>query len=170
MHSKVDRSKLEIYTLLMGEPALKSQTVQRGSVTVRVAKTHANLNAHAAQVLKSHSDLTLVEWRVIQLLSLYKEAPMSIIASELQIDKGQLSRRLSAMTAKGLVTSSPDANDQRKFILRLTGQSLTYVRKLSPIMDKLQSDLQAGVSDSDLDTFYRVLARFDANATKRGSA
>lgn len=139
----------------------------RSAVTIRMAKAQANLNAHATRFLKWHSSLTLVEWRIIQLLSNNGASSMSALAAELIMDKGQLSRRINAMIDKGLITSEQDQHDQRRNILHLTGQSIAYARELKPVMEERQSKLLAGIGDMDLKVFLRVLAKLDENASKR---
>ena len=139
----------------------------RSVLTFRMAKTQAALNAQATHILRSRSNLTLVEWRVIQILALYDEAPMSTLAAELRMDKGQLSRRVNAMIEKGLISSEQDSHDQRKNNLKLTPKSIAEARALKPVMEARQRALREGISKSDIDTFYRVLSEVETRANKR---
>lgn len=136
-------------------------------VTFRLAQTHNKLNAQATFLLKSSSGLTLVEWRIIQLLRLHEGATMSKLAAEVLIDKGQLSRKVSAMVAKGLITTQRDKSDQRKQKMHLTPTASAISDKMFPVMQKRQELLVEGVSDADLAAFFRVLAVIDKKAERR---
>lgn len=136
-------------------------------VTFRLSRTQNKLNAQAAHFLKTKSDLSLVEWRIIQLLRLYKGATMSKLATEVQIDKGQLSRKITAMIGKGLVTSEQDTEDHRKHRIHLTPKAHELSAQLMPIMQKRQELLVAGVTPDELETFFKVLAVIDTRAEQR---
>ena len=139
----------------------------RALLTFKIARTQASLNAQASHLLRQHSDLTLVEWRVIQLLSYFKEAPMSMLAAEAQIDKGQLSRRINTMIKKGLIEAEQDAVDQRRQILRLTQKSNNAAAAMRPIMEERQKQLREDISPEALDTFMEVLDKIERSAYRR---
>ncbi|MEM6306120.1 MAG: MarR family transcriptional regulator [Pseudomonadota bacterium] len=136
-------------------------------VTFRLARTQNKLNAQATAILKSRSDLSLVEWRIILIVQMLDGASMSQIASELQIDKGQLSRKVAAMTKKGLIFSQMDENDQRIQHLHLTPESKELAAQLTPVMQERQRRLLQGVEPRDAETFFRVLARIEKASGKR---
>lgn len=136
-------------------------------VTFRMSRTQNKLNAQANFLLKSQSDLSLVEWRVIQLLKLFDGASMSKLSAEVQIDKGQLSRKINTMVAKGLIVAKPDARDHRKQNLHLTPKAKAVSDAIMPLMQKRQALLLAGVSEAELETFFKVLAVIDQAADER---
>ena len=136
-------------------------------VTFRLARTQNKLNAQASYFLKSLSDLTLVEWRIIQLLRLHEGATMSKLAREVQIDKGQLSRKISKMVDKGLITTEQDDTDHRKQKVHLTVEALTLSDRLMPVMKGRQDMLLAGITESELETFFKVLTVIDTVSERR---
>lgn len=136
-------------------------------VTFRLARTQNKLNAQASVLLKHGSGLSLVEWRIIQLLRLSEGASMSALASDVQMDKGQLSRKIAAMIDKGLVTATPNAEDHRKQDLHLTAHALAISDKMMPIMQRRQDRLVAGISQKDLDVFFKVLGSIEDAAGAR---
>lgn len=136
-------------------------------VTYRLAQTQNKLNAQATHILKMHSDLTLVEWRVLQLVHLHAGASMTTLAGEVQMDKGQLSRKLSNMIEKGLIASARNPTDSRKQDLHLTPDGRTLLETLFPVMQKRQAMLVKDVSRDDLDVFLRVLANIEEASQTR---
>lgn len=139
----------------------------RSVLTFKLARAQARLSAQASHLLRKHSDLSLVEWRVIQLLLLYGETSMSVLANEFEIDKGQLSRKINSMIDKGLVVSERDPSDQRKQILSLTSKSVAVAKHMKPIMDERQKRLRAAISDAELTSFLDVLAKIENAAIIR---
>ena len=139
-------------------------------VTFRMSRAQNKLNAQATKILKSRSGLTLVEWRIIQLLKLFEGAPMTKLASEVQMDKGQLSRKIAAMLNKGLLTATPDETDNRKQTLRLTDKAMAINAAMMPIMQKRQDMLVSDVTDEELEVFFKVLGKIDEAAEIRDIA
>lgn len=139
-------------------------------VTFRMSRAQNKLNAQATQILKSRSGLTLVEWRIIQLLKLFEGAPMTKLAAEVQMDKGQLSRKIAAMLDKGLLTATPDETDNRKQTLRLTDKAMAINAAMMPIMQKRQDMLVSDVTDEELEVFFKVLGKIDEAAEIRDIA
>ena len=147
---------------------LKTATLGLTSfVTFKLSRTQNKLNAQANHFLKAHSDLTLVEWRILQLMRLFEGASMSQLATEVQMDKGQLSRKVAAMTKQGLITTNVCDNDHRKQDIALTDKANAMIENMMPIMKKRQQMLVDGISKEDLDTFFRVLSVIDEAAEFR---
>lgn len=136
-------------------------------VTFRLARLQSSLNAQATALLKSRADLSLVEWRLIQVLRMFENASLTDIAGIVQMDKGQISRKISAMVAKGLLRVERDTQDQRVQHLHLTKAAHALSRKVMPVMEARQKLLLADVSPADLDTFYRVAEKIEAASKQR---
>lgn len=131
-------------------------------VTFRLAQLQKNLNAQATELLMEGIGFTLVEWRLIQLLRIYDNASSTEIAGILQMDRGQLSRKIKKMVDRGLLRFETDANDQRVQHLHLTEAAHDLSRKMMPTMAARQDLLLADVTSEDLDAFYRVVEKIEA--------
>lgn len=130
-------------------------------MTFRLAKLQASLNAQAIALLKANSGLSLVEWRLIQTLRMHKNASLSEIAPIVQMDKGQLSRKIKAMVEKGLLRTETDKKDQRVQHLKVTAAAQRLSEKMMPTMEARQELLLADVSEADLATFYEVIDKLE---------
>ncbi|MEM6386849.1 MAG: MarR family winged helix-turn-helix transcriptional regulator [Pseudomonadota bacterium] len=139
-------------------------------VTFRLAKLQASLNAQATGLLKANSGLSLVEWRLIQILRMHKSASLSEIARIVQMDKGQLSRKIKAMVEKGLLRTETDKQDQRVQHLKLTAAAKRLSEKMMPTMEARQALLLADISADDLATFYEVVDKLDKASKQRNIA
>lgn len=137
-------------------------------VTFRLARLQSSLNAQGTALLKSNSGLSLVEWRLIQILRMFGNASLTEIAGVVQMDKGQLSRKIKSMVEKGLLRAKTDKRDQRIQHLTLTKKAEHLSAKMMPIMEARQKRLLADVSAEDLDVFYSVVDKIEAASKYRG--
>ncbi len=136
-------------------------------VTFRLARLQSSLNAQATGILKSRAGLSLVEWRLIQTLRMFKNASLTEIARHVQMDKGQLSRKITAMVNKGLLCVEKDQDDQRVQHLFLTQAAHRLSQKVMPTMEARQKMLLAEVSPEDLEIFYGVVEKIEAASKVR---
>lgn len=136
-------------------------------VTFRLARTQNKLNAQMTYLLRKTSDLSLVEWRILRMIAAYGPATMADLARLVEMDKGQLSRKVHAMTERDLITSTPDPVDHRKFILSLSPSAEGLLERLMPMVSRRIDALVGDISAEDLETFFNVLAHIDRAAEQR---
>lgn len=136
-------------------------------VSFRLARLQSSLAAQGAAILKAKAGLSLVEWRVIQSLRMFENASMTEIARQIQIDKGQLSRKCRSMVEKGLLRVERDKRDQRIQHLQLTQLAEDISREVMPVMAARQRRLLNDVSPEDLETFYSVVEKIEAASQDR---
>ncbi len=136
-------------------------------MTFRMARAHNKLNAQISHYLKIYSDITLVDWRVLRLLEAMGDTTMSQLSRLLQMDKGQLSRKIRGLVARKLVTSRTDLVDSRQQILRIDGAGRDLVRDVLPKVQERQRMLVEGISQRELEIFLDVLAKIDTASEAR---
>ena len=134
-------------------------------VTYRLAKLQSRLNAQGTAILKEKSGLSLVEWRVIQVIRMFDKPSLSQIAEHVQMDKGQLSRKVKVMIEKGLLNSQRNNDDKRIQKLCLTEKAKKINMDLMPVMERRQRHLLAEVTPEELELFYRIINKIET-ATK----
>ena len=130
-------------------------------VTYRLAKLQSRLNAQGTAILKKKSGLSLVEWRVIQVIRMFEKPSLSQIAEHVQMDKGQLSRKIKGMIKKGLLHSQRDNEDKRIQKLELTELARDINKQLMPIMEQRQYHLLADVTPEELALFYLIIKKIE---------
>lgn len=130
-------------------------------VTYRLAKLQSRLNAQGTAILKDKAGLSLVEWRVIQVIRMFDNPSLSQIADHVQMDKGQLSRKIKGMIAKGLLHSQRDEGDKRIQKLALSEKANEMNQLLMPIMEMRQNHLLANVTSEELALFYDVIEKIE---------
>jgi DNA-binding MarR family transcriptional regulator len=108
-------------------------------------------------------ELTPEQW--IVLVQLWqKDGQSQSSLSELTLrDKPTMSRIIDTMEKTGLVERSVDAQDARARLVKLTRQGKALQPKLVPVAKHIVSRLEAGISERDLETTHRTLARMLEN-------
>lgn len=124
--------------------------------------TLANILSRGAAARYSREyGVTLMEWRVIGSLAL--DAPMSLqqISHRFDLDKGQSSRTVAALLARGLVHRSVNGADRRSIVLRLTPSGWRLYRRILSAArersDRLLGCLPAGERRLFVRAFTRVM-------------
>ena len=130
-------------------------------VTFRLSKLQNSLNAQAVSILKQNSDLSLVEWRIIQVVRMFDDMTSSMIADHVQMDKGQLSRKIKGMIEKGLLIAELNDQDKRSQKLVLTQKSISLSKKIMTNMEERQKKLVEDISPQELELFYSMIDRLE---------
>ena len=78
------------------------------------------------------------------------------------LDKGQLSRGVSSLVKKGLLSSQINDADNRQHILTVSETGQTVHDAIFPLMRGKQRELTADLSTEELDAFSRILDRLEA--------
>lgn len=146
----------------MDQRAKPSYKTPSSFVTFRLSKLQNNLNAQATAILKERSGLSLVEWRLIQVLRMYENASPTQIANLVHMDKGQLSRKIKAMIRKDLLKLKTDEHDQRVQHIQITKRAQNLSDLMMPAMEARQEILLKDVSSRELESFFKVLEKFEA--------
>lgn len=163
------------YHTSAGKAAPMSDVIEKSPIsdhltsflTFRIARTQNKLNAQITHFLKTQSNISLVDWRVLRLLDAMGDTTMSQLSRLLQMDKGQLSRKLRALVERGLITSRVDSIDSRQQILRIDAAGRSLVAEVLPVVQRRQQLLVEAISEEELETFLDVLSKIDAAAEKR---
>lgn len=130
-------------------------------LTYRIARLQAKLGHQASELLKSHSDLSLSEWRTLTVLVNPDVDTQKDVFLAMGIDKGQVSRAINSLEQKGLLTTDKSATDKRLRKISLTDKGVQAIDKLVPIMLKRQAYLQGEFTQEELAHFFDFLNRLE---------
>ena len=136
-------------------------------VTYTMARVQAKLNAQAAAILKRHSNLSLVQWRVIALLAAGNCDSLTTLCRLSGMDKGQVSRKLTQLVADGMVRSRLDEHDHRSQKLSLTEDGLKLYDRILPVMRSRQAHVTSNLAEEELAALLEYLDRIEAAADRR---
>lgn len=139
-------------------------------LTFRLARLQNNLNTHAGHLLKTHSDLSLAEWRIISIIHNLQHTTPTQLRQEAVMDKGQLSRNLKRLVEKNYVHTTASEADARQQNLCLSQHGQNVYQDLLPQMRQRQHDLVKNVAPEDMAVFNRVLTQLSTNVNTMKAA
>jgi len=95
-----------------------------------------------------------------------KEVIQKDMADSIGKDKSTILRLIDSLEAKGLVRRVADTKDRRKNYLMVTKKGEEIIKQYERIIKVMIEELQQGLNESELNTFYKVAAHFKSNAEK----
>ena len=81
-------------------------------------------------------------------------------------DKSAILRLIDSLEEKELIRRVVDKNDRRKNYLMVTKHGDRVLKNYLAIVYEIMDEIQEGISESDIATFKKVLARVKHNAEK----
>ena len=136
-------------------------------LTFRLTLLAASVDRLGQRWITEEFGLRLIEWRVLGLVAARRPVRFHRIASLLMLDKGQLSRVVSALEERGLVFRSADPDDQRTLRLDLTeaGEALHF--RILPRARERNEYVVAALSEEELQTLFALLDKLQPHMIRR---
>jgi DNA-binding MarR family transcriptional regulator len=105
------------------------------------------------------SDLTATQSEVIEVL--VHQGPMSQteLGTQLVCTKGNVSRLLDRMQAKGLLRRDPDPASRRRVVISLTGAGAAAYRAAEPVLEALLTTIRDLYQEAEADQLTALLQR-----------
>ena len=135
-------------------------------ITYRLSQLNAKLNSEASRLLRQHCGLSIVQWRILALVTASAPITSASLVKAVAMDAGLFSRNLKSLINDGLILSHTDPNDNRQQVLRLSKRGITQFKRAQPVMKERRDRLTRGVSEKDLAAFFRVLDSIDGNLSE----
>jgi DNA-binding MarR family transcriptional regulator len=137
----------------------------------RVLVLSNTLGKGAVRLYAGQFGIPLAEWRLLATLALDETASVTSLASTLAVDKGWISRTARSMADKGLLTFPSDRSGSKHNPIQLTAAGWALYQEILPAAQERNRQLLDTLTDEELDTFARCVAKLQARAeqlTDRG--
>jgi MarR family transcriptional regulator, transcriptional regulator for hemolysin len=108
---------------------------------------------------------TLPIWLVLLNLKVRRPANQRELAEAVGVREATLTHHLNTMHARGLITRTRDAANRRIQVVTLTGAGEAAFLRLRAAAMAFDTQLRAGLTDTDVATLSTLLDRLAANAT-----
>ena len=127
----------------------------------------ATLLRRSANLLyRKELGLSEVQWRIVAMVG--DRAPLTFggLVEILALDKGQLSRSVTALVKRRILMRTADPQDSREVHIALTPQGQETFSALIALALERNRELVAGLSRADVGTLLAALDRLLANAKR----
>lgn len=98
-------------------------------------------------------------FKVLTSVNRFGEVPISVLADHLGSDKGQISRSVSELESRGLVVRTPDPEDARVRLVKLTEDAKARLSHARLPFEQLLGNALQDWDTEDIDQFAGLLAK-----------
>lgn len=126
----------------------------------RLAVTSAKVSGLIAKAYETRFGLTIPQWRLLAVLNEHAPLSQQDLVNRTLMDKVNVSRTVSSLITRGLVTKKSQDNDKRFQSLTLTKEGQSVVDEIIPLAKDLENSLLGTFSKEEilsLDGLLRAL-------------
>ncbi len=111
-------------------------------------------------------DVTPIQYATLKCLWEEDGQMPSQLAETLNLDSSTVTGILGRLEDKGLINRSFRVDDRRKVVVHLTEEGRRLEAPVNEIVERLNGEVTKGLSDEDMDIFYRYLTVITENASR----
>jgi homoprotocatechuate degradation regulator HpaR len=131
----------------------------RHSLPMELLRAREAAMSRFRPVLREHG-LTEQQWRVIRVLAEQDGIDASEVAARSFLLAPSLTRILQFLEKQDLVERQSDSKDQRRSVLRLTGNGRKIFGRVGPDSERRYEEIEAAFGEERLERLYELLAAF----------
>jgi DNA-binding MarR family transcriptional regulator len=110
------------------------------------------------------SGLAMPEWRLLAAIGRYTVLSPTAAGDCTSMDKVKVSRAASSLVARGLLRQTPDPDDGRGRLLRLTRKGSAVFANIAPTAQHIEAALMPGLTKTEWSTLHRALSKLSEHA------
>jgi DNA-binding MarR family transcriptional regulator len=154
----------------MNKPLIPSQPGRRlaragnALVSNRLLSLATLLRRSANLLYRRELGLSEVEWRILAIVGDHAPLTLAALVEILGLDKGQLSRSVTALVKRRILTRTADPQDSREVRIALTPRGEETFDALIGLALNRNRELVAGLSGTEVAALLAALERLLANA------
>ncbi len=132
----------------------------------RLAVTAANVSRDFSKNYVANYGLDAAEWRIICLLSTLDDGEVISVRdleNRVHLEKSKISRAVTRLTERNLLTKSPHRHDARLLQIALTDEGKRVFTQVSPIAYEYESKLVSNLTKQEHAQFMKILEKLSRN-------
>lgn len=119
------------------------------------------LTRRVARFYGERFKLTAPEWRTMAVLGQSGAMTANNVITQTTMDKVRVSRAVAKLLKAGYITRDADPNDRRRAILDLTHKGMEVYRQIVPLVQEIEAEILAILSQSDRNVLDSALTRIE---------
>jgi DNA-binding MarR family transcriptional regulator len=130
-------------------------------LSFRISRLSKLLDVQASNIL-SGSGYGLTSYRILLVLSIFKETTPADMSRLMVIDKAQISRATAELERNNLISARPDPANARRKLLRLTDAGIAAIDMLEARFGNRQERLVGTLDPGDLEGLTAAIDKLSA--------
>lgn len=110
-----------------------------------------------ARMYSEEFGIGVVEWRLLANLGSFSPMSAKELSESTAMDQVSVTRALTSLVDKKLVSRKVDAKDRRKVVLRLTKAGTDAYERVMPLAKAIEQELTSALTPQDLDTVHAAM-------------
>jgi DNA-binding MarR family transcriptional regulator len=132
-----------------------------------IERTAKRMKQAFSKMLSQHNaGITVDQWVVLQLLEKESGLNQLEIAEKSFKDAPTITRMLDLLEARHFVSRSLDPSDRRKFIVNISEEGITLIKRLEKPVNNFRKKSYAGIDPSKLEQLYHIMNDIFSNLQK----
>lgn len=137
----------------------------RGKTIAWMTRTIHRLYNASAQLILDQEGVNIAHWYYLRVLSLRGTLNQLELSKRVGIASTTAVTALDNLEKRGFVKRTRDANDRRKYFVNLTDEGQRLIEEMMPKIEALLESSVDGVSEKDLQVFWKVMHKISDNLT-----
>ncbi|WP_170763851.1 MarR family winged helix-turn-helix transcriptional regulator [Ruegeria lacuscaerulensis] len=138
------------------EAELRQVRELESNLTFRIATVNKVLEQQTTKLI-SDTSLGLTGYRVMRVVSIFKEITVSELSRQMVVDRALISRVSAALVEQGYVEYHEDAANKRKKLISLTPEGQTLMAKLAPRFERRRAQLENAIGETAMQGLWHAL-------------
>ncbi len=144
-------------TMSNGAKAFDIHTYIPFRLVVAQTKMHASLRPESAEGARAIAELSQTEFRILVLLASKGPMQPSAVAEEYGFDRAMVTRALSSLAKKGLLTNERQESNQRSKIAVLTEKGREYAQVEFSVLEHYGQHLDKALNKGEKAKLFEIL-------------
>ncbi|MFL9840857.1 MarR family winged helix-turn-helix transcriptional regulator [Sphingomonas sp. ST-64] len=130
----------------------------------RLSVASNRVSGTIANAYHARFGLRIPEWRLVTVLAEFGSMSQQALCGRTQMDKVTVSRAAISLHERGLITRTPNPDDQRSHLLDLSAEGWALYRQIAPQALEFERRIFASLSDAEQEQLRKMLERVEAAA------
>lgn len=134
------------------------------AIGFKVSLLASSISKYASQTLEDNHSIGITEYRIIMVIAQLNGASIKEITDLIKTDKGWISRSVTSLLERDLITKEADKRDARKVTLKLTNTGKDLHKQLAELAESRHNKILSCLTDGERLMLIELIEKVQRNA------
>lgn len=142
-----------------GDIRAAEQKLFEGNLTYSIMVLANLIGRNTSNHTLADFPVTVNEWRILRVASIFGPVCATDIISTLAIDKTTVSRAITSLHKGGYVDLAPNPDDRRQTLIVLTNKGWKLHGKIAPVDESIDKSFEDVLTATEINYFHRIMRK-----------